>query len=237
MIALVVFALVAQVDAGAAPATELRMVAVPTIAWAAENDLVIVRHRRGVCPKTHADACGADVFDRDVHTLRAVSLANGKERWRNTTHPLLHGELRDDARVVALITSDVSASSFALLDPATGQAKSTCSVDTAYASHVRFRSRHVDATGAFFVQRMFLQRGGAEHPPVPSLLVRATAERCTVVEGVAVSPLTWPNEDDRVRYGGDSARGHIDVTIKGRKRRVVIDEQPRCRRFACQPIP
>ena len=235
MIALVL-ALVAQVDAGVV-APELRMVAVPTIAWIVENDLVVVHHRKGVCPTTHADACGPDVFDRDVHTLRAVSLANGKERWRNTTHPMLHGELRDEARVIALIVSDVSASSFALLDPATGRAKSTCNVRVESAPHVRFRSRHVDATGAFFVQRMFVKNGGAPPPPIASLLVRATMDGCTLEEGVGVAPLSWPNEDDRVRYGGDSARGHIDVAIDGRKRRVVIDEQPRCRRFSCQPIP
>lgn len=253
MIALAL-ALVAQVDAhaqngphgphphlGATPdadvPADLRMVAVPIIAWVAEHDLVVARHRKGVCAKSETEACGFDIFDLDVHTLRAVSLKNGKERWRNDTHPLLLGELRDDARVVALITSDVAASSFALLDPATGVARSTCAVVTPDAPAVRFRSRFLDATGAFFVERAFHKNGGAPPPDVPSLLLRAAADGCTVVEGEGAAPLSWPNEDERVRYGGSGARGHIDVTIDGRTRRVVIDEQPRCRRFACQPIP
>lgn len=236
MIALLL-SLAAQLDAGVFEEPELRMVAVPTVAWIAEQGLVVVQHRKGVCPKTHVEACGPDGFDRDVHSLRAVSLAHGKERWRNTTHPLLHGELRDGARVVALVASDVSASSFALLDVATGRPRATCRVATAYAAHVRFRSRHVDATGAFFVQRMFVKNGGAPPPEVPPLLLRATREGCTVVTGDAAQPLTWPNEDERVHYGGDGVRGHIDVTIEGRTRRVVIDEQPPCRRFACKGIP
>jgi hypothetical protein len=242
------FVLSAQLDAGVDAgvdaveerAPELRMVAVPTIAWVAEHGLIVVHHRKGVCATSHTEACNPGGFDKDVHTLRAVSLAAGKERWRNGTHPLLHGELRDVAhgdRVVALITSDVFAVRFALLDPATGQARSTCNVDTEAASYGRFQSRHGDASGAFFIQRRVDKDGGAPPPDLPSLLVRATAEGCTVVEGAATPPLSWPNEDERVRYGGTGAKGFIDVTIDGKTRRVTIDEQPRCRRYACRPIP
>jgi hypothetical protein len=209
MIALVLalVAQVAQVDAGVEVLDDLRMVAVPTIAWIPEEKLVVVHHRKGVCPTTFMDACGPGHFDQDVHTLRAVSLTSGKERWRNRTHPLLHGELRDGDRVVALITSDVAASSFAVLDPASGRALSTCHVDNEGGASVRFRSRHVDASGAFFVQRDFLKNGGAPPPEMPSLIVRATTGMCTVVEGRATGALSWPNEDDRVRYGGTGARG------------------------------
>lgn len=233
----IAFLLAAQVDAGVAP--ELRMVAVPIIAWVAESDVVVVHHRKGVCARSEAEACGPAVFDLDVHTLRGVSLKSGKERWRNNTHPLLLGELRDDerGRVIALIASNVSASSFALLDPATGVARSTCDVVTADAPAVRFRARFVDANGAFFVERVFLKNGGTPPPHVPSLLLRATAEGCTVAEGDGAPPLSWPNEDERVHYGGDSSRGYIEVTLDGRKRRVVIDEQPPCRRYSCRPIP
>lgn len=233
----------------------VKLVATSTIAWApgpsykSGDGIIVVQHRKGVCATSFDEACNPGGFDKDVHTLRGVSLATGKEKWREAKHPLLLGELRNDMgdgdeKVVAIVAAALSVHRVALLDPMTGKTLATCASPPAGSgddAHTRFQARHLDASGAFFITRRIQKSGGAPPPPVASLLLRVTMDStglsCALVEGEPAPPLTWPREDERVQYGGDSTRGHIDVTIDGRTRRIVSDEQPRCRRFACKPIP
>ena len=237
MLPLLLVSLAAQVsDAGTPPLTVIaseRVVAVPA------HDLVVFHHRQGVCLENEAEACGQIVVDRDRHTLRAVAMANGKERWRNETHPLLLGEVRRGDVVESVVATNRSGASVALLDPETGRARATCSPRGLGESYWRFSGALVDEGGDLVLQRRPATRGGAEPPPAPSLRLRVRDDgTCTLDETPRAVGGRSPSQGHPFVLGGTGARGWMEVTIGRRTHRLVIDvAAPPCRRFFCRPIP
>jgi hypothetical protein len=208
--------------------------------YVAHAELWLARYDEGRCYR--ADHCDTTV-DPDLHLLRAVEAATGKERWTNERFPTLVGTLSGKDGVTAVIAMNPTLTGAAVLDARTGAERATCSVK----ADPLFFGTAWAARGVILVTGFDPRPSGIPRLPPPARRLEASSTACTLtltpMTPEKLSPvapvIARPQPGVKIADGSDWLRAWVDVQVGSRELRLVTQQfRNGCpARPQCPPVP